>query len=174
MIGVVAFVVARFALAYSALAEESRTTVVVFGLLDLGTAVPYALGTARLVTNLVDRRPQAAARWGALASGSFLAPYLWIAWAGRDGTFPTVVYVVTVVFMVSLGANAVLGIRRRVRTEAGKAELAAQNQELADLASRTVGDQGPDVDLPSGERSDGDAIRDPLDGIVPDEVPGDR
>lgn len=117
VLGVVVFVVMRFALAYSALASESRTTVVVFGLLDLGTAVPYALGTARLVTSLVDGDHQTAARWGALASGCFLAPYLWIAWAGRDGTFPAVVYVVTAIFVVSLGTNAVLGVRRRVRAE---------------------------------------------------------
>jgi len=125
VVGVVLFVLVRFALAYSALASESRVTVVVFGLLDLGTAVPYALGTARLVTSLVDGNHQAAARWGALASGCFLAPYLWIAWAGREGTFPVVVYVVTTVFVVSLGANAVFGIRRRVRAEQALLEAEA-------------------------------------------------
>jgi hypothetical protein len=143
VVGVVVFVVIRFALAYSALAEESRFTVVVFGLLDLGTAVPYAVGTARLVTSLVDRDTQAAARWGALASGCFLAPYLWIAWAGRDGEFPTVVYVATGLFVVCLGANAVHQIRRRVRVE--RAEVAADADDLLDLrghGERTSGD-GP-------------------------------
>ncbi len=117
VVGVVVFVLIRFALAYSALADESRITVVIFGILDLGTAVPYALGTARLVTSLVDRDAQSAARWGALASGSFLAPYIWIAWAGRSGEFPLAVYVVTTLFVVFLGANAVVTIRRRVRAE---------------------------------------------------------
>lgn len=124
MVGVVLFVLIRFALAYSALADESRMTVVVFGLLDLGTAVPYAVGTARLVTSLVDRDTQTAARWGALASGCFLAPYLWIAWAGRDGTFPAIVYVMTTLFVVCLGANAIVGIRRRVRAERSGGALA--------------------------------------------------
>lgn len=132
MIGVVVFVLIRFALAYSALASESRMTVVVFGLLDLGTAVPYALGTARLVTSLVDGDHQGAARWGALASGSFLAPYLWIAWAGREGTFPVIVYVVTTVFVISLGANAILSVRRRVRAaQAVEAAPAAPQPPLA-------------------------------------------
>lgn len=111
------FVVIRFALAYSALADQARWTVIIFGVLDIGTAVPYAIGVARLVTSLVDGRPQAAARWGAVACASFLAPYLWLAWAGRDGSFPTVVYVVTSIFVVCVGANAVLGVRRRVREE---------------------------------------------------------
>ncbi|CAN5868406.1 hypothetical protein BH23ACT2_BH23ACT2_11600 [soil metagenome] len=111
------FVVIRFVLAYGALADESRVVVVVFGLLDIGTAVPYALGVARLVTSLVDRQAQAAAWWGTLATATFLAPYLWLAWAGRDGSFPTIVYVVIALFVVCAGTVAVLGIRRRVRLE---------------------------------------------------------
>lgn len=116
-VGVVAFVLVRFVLAYGALAKYDPLTVWIFGILDLGTAVPYAIGTARLVTSLVDHQPQAAARWGALASACFLAPYVWIAWAGRDGEFPTVVYVVVALLAVCLGFNAVYGIRRRVRDE---------------------------------------------------------
>lgn len=117
VVGVVVFVVVRFVVAYSALAEYDQLTVVIFGLLDLGTAVPYAIGTARLVTSLVDGEVEIAARWGVLAAGSFIAPYLWIAWAGRDGEFPTIVYVVTAVLCVCLGINAVFGLRRRVRAE---------------------------------------------------------
>jgi len=119
-VGVVAFVLVRFVLAYSALAKYDAVTVWVFGILDLGTAVPYAIGTARLVTSLVDHKPQAAARWGALASACFLAPYVWIAWAGREGQFPKVVYVVVALLAVCLGVNAIYGIRRRVRDERGE------------------------------------------------------
>lgn len=122
VIGVVVFVSVRFVLAYSALSEHDRPVVVVFGLLDLGTAVPYAIGTARLVTSLADHKPQLAAQWGALASACFFAPYLWLAWAGREGQFPTIVYVVVVVFVVCLGANAVLGIRKRVIEARAEAE----------------------------------------------------
>ncbi len=121
VIGVLVFVTVRFIAAYGALGKYDAVTVIVFGLLDLGTAVPYAIGTARLVTSLVDRDLAAATRWGALASACFLAPYLWIAWAGRDGEFPTIVYVVTALLAIFLGLNAVLGIRRRVRT--AKAEV---------------------------------------------------
>lgn len=113
VIGVLLFVTARFVLAYSVIAEEGRVAVIVFGILDLGTAVPYALATARLVGSLVDRQVEAAARWGIVAAVSFLAPYIWLAWAGREGQFPPVVYVALALFVVCLGANAVLGIRRR-------------------------------------------------------------
>ena len=116
VIGVLVFVVIRFVAAYGALGKYDAFTVIVFGLLDIGTAVPYAIGTARLVTSLVDRDLSGAARWGSLASACFLAPYIWIAWAGRDGSFPTIVYVVTAILAVFLGLNAVVGIRRRVRS----------------------------------------------------------
>ena len=115
VVGVLLFVTARFVLAYSVIAQEGRVAVIVFGILDLGTAVPYAIATARLVGSLVDRQVEAAARWGIVAAASFLAPYVWLAWAGREGQFPPVVYVAIALFVVCLGANAVLGIRRRTR-----------------------------------------------------------
>lgn len=113
--GVVLFTVARFVAAWGALGSEALWVVVVFGIVDLGTAVPYALGTARLVTSLIDRDVQRAARWGLVAAGSFLAPYLWLGWAGRDGSFPTVVYVAVLACVLCFGANAVIGVIRKVR-----------------------------------------------------------
>ena len=115
VIGVVAFVIVRFAIAYSAL-NEYGLTVWVFGILDIVTAVPYAIGTARLVTSLADHDVQAAARWGIVACISFLAPYLWVAWAGRDGEFPTAVYITIAVLVVCLGINAIVGVAKRVRS----------------------------------------------------------
>jgi len=114
VIGVLVFVIVRFIVAYSALSDYGLT-VWIFGFLDIATAVPYAVGTARLVTSLVDKNVQAAARWGIIACVSFLAPYAWVAWAGRDGEFPSAVYIAIVVLVVCLGANAVVGILRRVR-----------------------------------------------------------
>ena len=58
---------------------------------------------------------RAAARWGIVACISFLAPYAWVAWAGRDGEFPTAVYITIAVLVVCLGTNAVVGILKRVR-----------------------------------------------------------
>ncbi len=124
IVGVVLFTLARFGAAWGALADHDRWVVWVFGVIDIGTAIPYAMGTARLVTGLVDHRPQSAARWGAVASFSFLAPYLWLGWAGRDGGFPLVVYVALVVCLVCFGANAVIGVRRRVR--AARSDLGQQ------------------------------------------------
>lgn len=132
VIGVLIFVAVRFAATYSVMPED-RTTVVVFGLLDIGTAVPYAIGIARLVSSLVDRRPQAAARWGIVASVSFMAPYVWLLWRGREGQFPTMVYVAIALFVVCLGANAIWSVRRRVSDE--RSEDEAEQTGLDELGA---------------------------------------
>lgn len=134
VIGVVAFVIARFALAYSAIGEESRAAVIVFGVLDLVTAVPYAVATARLVTSLVDRNALSAARWGIVASVAFLAPYLWLVWVGRSGEFPVLVYVAIALFVVSLGTHAIISIRRKARDGRRERELVRQ-QVMAPVAA---------------------------------------
>lgn len=140
--GVVVFVVARFALAYGALGSESRTTVIVFGVLDLVTAVPYAIATARIVSSLVDRNAQSAATWGIVASLSFLAPYAWLAWAGRDGSFPLLVYIAIGLFVVSLGTHAVMMIRRRTLAARRSADRSG------DLTGDQSGDQSGDLNPP--------------------------
>lgn len=139
VIGVVLFTLARFGAAWGALADQDRWVVWVFGVIDLGTAVPYAVGTARLVTGLIDHTVQSAARWGLVASASFLAPYLWLGWAGRDGDFPTPVYVALVVCLVCFGANAVVGVRRRVQI--GRREV----------DGRPVVDDAPGSPLPESQ-----------------------
>ena len=115
VIGVVLFTIARFVVAYGTLRQYGMN-VWWFGVIDLATAVPYGIGTARLVTNVVDHKAQAAARWGMIAAGSFLAPYLYIGWAGRDGEFPPLVSWAVVVLALCFGVNAAIGIGRRVRT----------------------------------------------------------
>jgi hypothetical protein len=116
VIGVVLFVIIRFVIAYGTLARYGRMTVIIFGVLDIATAVPYALGTARVVTGLVDHRVAYASRWAMIACASFVAPYVWLAWAGRED-FPLVAYVVIGVLALLLGLNAVVGIIRNVRSE---------------------------------------------------------
>lgn len=124
IVGVVLFTIGRFAVAYGTL-ERYGVNLWMFGAIDLLTAVPYGLGTARLVGAIVDRRFQSATRWGVVSAASFLAPYLYLAWAGRDVGFPPVVFVVLGVLAFCFGTNAVLGIRRRVRTGANPAVTAS-------------------------------------------------
>lgn len=114
VVGIVGFTLLRFVVARETL-EGYGLNIWVFGFIDLITAVPYAVGVARVVTAMIDKNPTGASGWAAIAAGSFLAPYLYIAWAGQDASFPTTVYVVLVVLMVAFGANAIWSVRRKVR-----------------------------------------------------------
>lgn len=111
MVGIVAFTLARFVVAYGTL-RRYDLNIWLFGFIDIATAVPYGVGTARLATSIVDRRYRAASRWAVVAAGSFLAPYLYVATAGE--AMPPVVYVVLGLLVAALGANAVAGVRSKV------------------------------------------------------------
>lgn len=114
IVGVVLFTIFRFFVAYGTL-HRYGVNVWFFGAIDLLTAVPYGLGTARVVGSLVDHHYQATARWGAIAAFCFLAPYLYVALAGRTHRVPEEVYIVLAVLVVCFGLNATIGIRRKVR-----------------------------------------------------------
>lgn len=114
VVGVVGFTLARFFVARETLMDYGLN-IWVFGFIDLITAVPYAIGTAEVVGALVDREPARASKWAMVAAASFLAPYLYIAWAGRGASFPTVVWVVLAALIVLFGGNAVRSVRRKVR-----------------------------------------------------------
>ena len=114
VITIVGFTLLRFVVAKETL-EGYGLNIWVFGFIDLITAVPYAIGVARVVGAMIDREPSRASAWAVVACGSFLAPYVYIAWAGQDASFPTGVYVALIVLMVVFGTNAALGVRRKVR-----------------------------------------------------------
>lgn len=114
VIGIVAFTLLRFFVAKETL-EQYGLNIWIFGFIDLITAVPYAIGTARVVGAIVDRDLPSASKWAGIAAVSFFAPYAYILWAGQDATFPTTVYVVLGVLVAIFGANAVWGIIRKVR-----------------------------------------------------------
>jgi hypothetical protein len=114
VVGVVLFTIGRFFVAYGAL-DRYGVNIWMFGFIDIVTAVPYGVSTARVVGALVDHRYQAFTRWAFVAGATFLAPYLYLAWAGRDHEMPTIVYVVLALMCVLFGANAIRGMLKKVR-----------------------------------------------------------
>jgi hypothetical protein len=123
VLSVVAYTVIRFVIAWEAFSDYG-VNVWIFGALDIGTAIPYAIGTARVVIDMVDKRYKQAALWMVVAAVSFLAPYIYLVIAGKDKSLPTAVYVVVGLLVVGLGANAILAIRKKIRL-AKEAKLAA-------------------------------------------------
>ena len=111
VIGIVLFTLARFFVARETL-EQYGLNIWIFGFIDLITAIPYAIGTARVVGAIVDRDLPAAGTWAGIAAVSFFAPYGYILWSGQDATFPTSVYVVLGVLIAIFGANALWSVFR--------------------------------------------------------------
>ncbi len=118
VLGVVLFTVARLVVARETLGQYGLN-IWVFGVIDLVTAVPYAVGTAKLVGAMVDRNGRSAGGWAAVAGISFIAPYLYVASVGTGGEFPGTVYYVLGALILLFGANAVWSVLRKIR--AGRA-----------------------------------------------------
>lgn len=114
VLGVVAFTLARFFVAQETLGDYDLN-IWVFGFIDLITAVPYAIGVAKVVGSLVDRDGRSASWWAVVAGVCFLAPYAYIALAGKDASLPKSVYVVLGTLVLVFGANAVWSVSRKVR-----------------------------------------------------------
>ena len=69
VVTIVGFTLARFFVARETL-EGYGLNIWVFGFIDLVTALPYAIGVARVVTAMIDRNPAGASRWAAVAAAS--------------------------------------------------------------------------------------------------------
>jgi hypothetical protein len=96
-----------------------------FGVVEVVSSGPYSLGTARVVTRLVDRNFPSAMKWGALAIGCFLAPETFIIATGERCRrrhrghchgMPTKIYVAIGLLVFVLGAATIWSIRRKVKS----------------------------------------------------------
>lgn len=131
VIGVVGYTVLRFIVAYETL-RKYGLNIWLFGFIDIVTAVPYAVGTSRLATTLIDRRLKQASGWAIVAAATFLAPYLYIALAGGPKGLDPTIYIVLALLVICLGANATWGVIRRVR--AGRAVRPVQSPPVPTAA----------------------------------------
>ena len=84
-----------------------------YGALDLLVSVPYAMATAGVVTNLLDRRMAAAKRSGVVAAATFLAPDVYLLLAGHGK--PTFVYLVVLAVAATFAVAALASIAVQVR-----------------------------------------------------------
>ena len=90
--------------------------------IELISSGPYGVATARIVTSLLDRRPDVAFRWALTATALFLAPDLYIVASGH--AMPTYVYAVIAVVVFALGVAAVMRIKSAVRAARERALVA--------------------------------------------------
>jgi hypothetical protein len=95
-----------------------------FAVVEIGSAFPYSLGTARVVASLVDKSYRSAAKWGSLAAVCFIAPEAFVVGTGercgpsdlgRCQPMPKQVYEVLGLVILIIGSLAVWSVIRKVR-----------------------------------------------------------
>lgn len=102
----------RFVVAWGALSRYGVDPLV-FAVLDLATAYPYAHATAELVASAWSGRGDRAAAWALVALVMFVAPYGYVLAAG--GAMPGSVRLTVVAVAVAMAAVVGTGLLRRSR-----------------------------------------------------------
>ena len=87
----------------------------IFLIIDVVTAWPYAVGQVRVVQGLRRRNWQKVETWGLVTLAAFLAPYAYIVGAGT-GEMPILAYVIIGTLVALIGIAAVLRILRQARS----------------------------------------------------------
>jgi hypothetical protein len=85
----------------------------VFAMVEIGSSIPYGIGSARCVTSLIDHRRRAATAWGFLAAIGFISPDLYMLTAGKS--MPAFTYVIIIAVVTTLGTISVIGLVRKYR-----------------------------------------------------------
>jgi len=112
VVGVVAYGLARTLVVWGALSDYGVNPWI-YGIIDLVSSVPYAIGTARVVTGILDRDWARVRKWGTIAVLTFFAPDVYILLAGHG--MPTTVYLVLGAWLLVAIAIAGRGMSCKLR-----------------------------------------------------------
>ena len=122
--GVVGYSVIRALLAWPTFGQYGVNPLV-FLILDIATAPPYAVGQVRIVQGVRSKEWTSVQFWAGVVLVTFLAPYVYIAIAGGSD-LPTFAWVVLGVLVLVFGLASGLRIRAALKespTEAVQAEV---------------------------------------------------
>ena len=85
----------------------------IFAMVEVGSSIPYGIGSARCVTSLIDHRRLPAIWWGVMGVVGFIAPDLYMLTAGKS--MPALTYVIIIGLFTILGTISVVGLIRQYR-----------------------------------------------------------
>ncbi len=111
--GVFAYAVVRALIVWPTLGEYGVSPVI-FLIIDVGTAWPYAYGQVRVVQAARDQEWSSVQLWSVVTLISFIAPYVYIAGAG-SGEMPLLAWIVIGGLMTLLGVASLIRIVRQIR-----------------------------------------------------------
>ena len=164
---VVGYTVLRFFIAWGAFSDHG-VNVWIFGLLDVGTAWPYAKAVAAVCTRAADSEWKKLPLPLAVAISSFGAPYayLWFA-AGEMPAGMRVAMIGCVTVLLAAATLGVLGRVRKIRREAAEAvvDLTSQANAVQDQAN-AVQDQANAVqDQANAVQDQANAVQDEVNAV---------
>lgn len=137
---IIGYSVLRFVVAWGAFTEHGAN-IWVFGLIDIGTAWPYAKSVAVLTSRIAAGERRRTLAPAVIAVVTFMAPYLYLWVAAR--TMPQGIRTALVLAVTVLALSACAGIWLRSRKAAG--ELRARDGDSNFPSSRSgSGDSLPD------------------------------
>ncbi|MBN2695648.1 hypothetical protein JXR93_13385 [bacterium] len=111
-VGVVFYMVLRFVIAIPTLGPYGVNPYI-FGLLDVITAIPFAVGVPRLILFAKQRENRKIIQWIIVLAISFIIPYLYIAIEGEK--IPKLIWGALSVVILGLGIEAFLSVRSKIR-----------------------------------------------------------
>ena len=114
--GVVVYAIARAAIVWPTLSGYGVNPVI-FLVIDVATAWPYAVGQVRIIQGIRARAWHQIQVWSLIALASFVAPYAYIVGAG-SGELPVLAYVVIAALVLLLAAASAARIVRQGLTPA--------------------------------------------------------
>lgn len=85
----------------------------IFGLLDVGTAIPYAIGGPKVITYAKQRNKNKIFQWSIIFAISFILPYVYIAISGEK--IPFYIWLVLGFIVFGLGTQAFLSLRSKIK-----------------------------------------------------------
>jgi hypothetical protein len=111
VVGVVLYAIARAAIVWPTLGTYGVNPLV-FLVIDVATAWPYAVGQVRIIQGIRARAWHQIQVWSLIALASFVAPYAYIVGAG-SGELPVLAYLVIAALVLMLAAASVARIVRQ-------------------------------------------------------------
>ena len=116
IVGVLAYAVARALVVWPTLGEYNVSPVI-FLILDVATAWPYAYGQVRVVQSARARDWRSVQLWAVIAAFSFVTPYAYIVGAG-SGEMPLLAWIIIGLLVTFFGVASVIRIVRQIRAPA--------------------------------------------------------
>ncbi len=100
-----------------------------FGVVALIAAIPDAVGTAKMVTAIVERDAGRARLWGMVAATGYFAPEAFILATGRN--LPTRVYVVLGIWVAIALAVSLISLRKKVKATRAQRHSATRSAPVS-------------------------------------------